>query len=275
LGYRGPDRYKVLQIRDLTFDPRYEVTEDLDVHFTLENSGLTELYNLLITVSIPKLNMEETNTIFQLLPGQDTRQAFKFVFGNCERPGIYDVKIRVESQGMLLAEESQTFRYVNPECDIVLDPGQDKVIITIPEALEVTKGKTISYPITITNLDSAKNSYTIRTKGITFGHYSLEPGSVVLVKPGRTEQAYLHLTIDKNAELGPHFFSVLVGTDGEKEEISVSAIVLDEQDKTTPLYILKLVLEILLVIFVVALIAIGAIIGYKKHAKQTKLVKYY
>ncbi|MFB6199024.1 MAG: FixG Ig-like domain-containing protein, partial [Halobacteriaceae archaeon] len=93
----------------------------------------------------------------------------------------------------------------------------------VTEIEEASPDGTAVYPMKITNYHDTAQSYQVVVKGIDFGTYALDPGSVVLIGPGETRTVYLSVNTAKDVGRGSKSFTVEVQRGDDVEQVTLVA----------------------------------------------------
>ncbi|MBN1503133.1 hypothetical protein JW930_06310 [Candidatus Woesearchaeota archaeon] len=262
-------------IKRFTLDPSQEVLSGrgLLAKVYVKNMGDREEEGVVVTVSIPELDLEATEFIDELDPDDSTKPEDDLYLRipMCTEPGTYVVRATVEyDDGYEEVSKETTIEILEDEtCETggAVLPGDEKTIVTVPGKQDVVVGTSGAvYPIMISNTGSTAKSYVLTISGVdAWGTYRIDPSSVIVVDGKSTKTAYVYVTANADASEGEKIFLVKVESASESKEVPLTAnIVAGEAPAETDWERIKQGLEIGLVVLVVLLVLLGLIIGFNK-----------
>ncbi|MEM3374498.1 MAG: hypothetical protein QXE31_04730 [Candidatus Woesearchaeota archaeon] len=264
-----------LVIQDIVLDPSDSVQagRGLFANVRIKNMGEEAEESIKITISIPELNIKATEYIDELEANEATSSEDMFLkIPSCAQPGNYMVKATVEYADGDEETLKQTYIKVTADnsCEISPITQNEKTIVTMPGKQDVLKGtQGTVYPIIISNNGVTDKAYQLSVSGLdSWATYRVEPSTLVLVKAGKTETAYLYVTAKQDATAGEKVFMVTVETSGDKKQIALTANVIESQTQTQnpsmDLSNLRQGLIIGLIVLVVLLVILGLVVGFGK-----------
>ena len=273
LKVEAPDNNVVIQ--DVILDPADEVEagRGLFASVRVKNMGDNDEESLKVTTAIPALNIKAVEYIDTLEADDSTTSEDMFLrIPICTEEGDYAVKVTVEyADGDEVVTKQSTVKVLaNAECQSKpATGGEEKTIITVPGKQDVVKGTSGTvFPIILENKGVTDKSYQLSVTGLdSWATYRFDPGTLVLVKKGEVQTAYLYITAKTDAQVGEKVFMVTVETQGEKKQIALSGNVVEGQTQGPSgldLGSLRQGLTIGVIVIVVLLIILGLIIGFNK-----------
>ncbi len=270
-----PLAYSVI-IQDIVLDPAEKVQagRGVFVNVRIKNMGEDTEDSLKVTASIPELSLKATEYVDELEADEATTSEDMFLrIPSCTEAGDYAVKATVEyADGDEIVTKQTTIQILeDPACQATQGTGKDeKTVVTVPGKQDVIKGTSGTvYPIILENKGVTDRSYQLYASGLdSWATYKFDPGTLVLLKAGETQTAYLYITPKAEAQAGEKVFMVSVETAGDKKQIALTANVV-EGETQTPLNGLDFKslgqgLTIVLIVLVVLVIIFGLIIGFNK-----------
>ncbi|MEM4397291.1 MAG: hypothetical protein QW757_01545 [Candidatus Woesearchaeota archaeon] len=261
-----------LVIQDIVLDPsEVQAGRGLFANVRIKNMGEQTEESIKIVVSIPELNVKATEYIDELDANEATSSEDMFLrIPTCAPAGTYTLKAYVEySDGDEETQKQTTIRILpDNACEISPVTQSEKTVITMPGKQDVLKGTAGAvYPVIITNNGVTDKAYQVSVTGLdTWATYRIEPSTLVLVKAGKTETAYLYVTAKQDATSGEKIFMVNVETSNDKKQIPLTANVVENQTQspTMDLNNLRQGLIIGLIVLVVLLVILGLVVGFGK-----------
>ena len=273
LDVQGVKRQDALQIKKFFVSPSttVEAGRALSFKVQVENYGDKNLKDVDVQVSIPELGLSTYETIDKI--NKDDVESFEALLLRIPmdvKAGEYNVVAKVNFDKYQSEEMSKTITVVAREPVKNEDKGSSKTIVTMPQAIEVSKGTSGAvYPIMINNKDDTARTYVLSITGTdNWATVEIQPSNVVVVSPGQSQTVYVNLKAADDAEAGDHVFQVTI-TSGN--DVSTSNVVATLKGATSNDNDgLRNVLEWALVILVIILILLGLIVLIAKVKKGDK-----
>lgn len=272
LKVEAPDHNLVIQ--DIVLDPSDNVQagRGLFANVRVRNMGDNTEESIKIIISIPELNIKATEYIDEIEANEALSSEDIFLrIPSCATPGNYIVKATLQyADGDEETAKQTTIKVTEDStCEISPITQQEKTVITMPGKQDAMKGNPVVYPILISNNGVTDKAYQLSANGLeSWSTYRFEPSTLVLVKAGKTETAYLYVTPKDDATTGEKVFMVTVETSGDKKQIALTANVLESQTQKPStefdLGDLRQGLIIGLIVLVVLLVILGLVVGFGK-----------
>ena len=269
----GVDNENAVVIKDAYLSPSNEVMAGraLSALVKVENVGQKDFDDATLVVSVPALNIRDTETLDQLDSGdKETFEKTILRFPKDAQPGDYVVDYTVKFDEYESVTKTGVITVLPCE-DVACgassnEPAETgKTLITVPNKQIVTIGTTGAvYPILINNMADSAKTYTIQVQGVDmWGTAQMDPGTTVIVPAKNSQTVFLNLQANEDAQAGEKYFKLTVNSDGDTKDIPLTASV-QEGTNAASWDGLKKVLEIGLIILVIILIIIGLIVGFNK-----------
>jgi len=264
----------LLYIKDVVFSPENEVKAGRALLTTIRiaNRGERDEEGVRIKVSIPELGLSASDYIDELeKEGDDddeaTSEELYMRIPNCAKAGEYDVKVEtVYDDGDEKVTKDYKIMVVESDvCEEVSEPKPTvaETVITIgPESQDITAGAEAIYLLSITNKNTETKTYALSAETTADFETEITPSNVLVVNPGETQTAYVHVLAKESAKAGENIFSVTVkSNDKVLKQIPLKASVTAAAKAGLNL---KRALEVGLIVLVVLLVILGLIIGFSK-----------
>ncbi|NQU98247.1 putative S-layer protein [Candidatus Woesearchaeota archaeon] len=257
----GVDEEEAVIVKDYSFSPSSTINAGRAFTATVrvENIGDDDLDDVKVTVSVPELNVKDSEYLDELeVDEKETLEEFLLRIPDCAEPGSYDVEIEVEFDEYESTTETAQITVLPGDSCVAAREG--RTVVTVPEEQDVAAGSEVAYPIMIANQGTTAKTFTVTVSGVeAWGSSRLSPSSVVVVPAGTTKTVYLYVEADADAS-GQKVFMATVASDDDSEAIPLTANLVAD-DATGGL---KRGLEVALVVLVIILIIVGLIIGFNK-----------
>lgn len=186
---------------------------------------------------------------------------------NCD--GWPDDVARTEEQNLPPMPQVEDTAIAEPEESqpVAAQVGVNNLEIDYIGQRGIAAGKADYYAIKIVNHDRQPAVIDVQIDSIKdWGTYRLEPGSRMIVQPGKEESLFIFITADADAEPGDHQVIVHLKTDSEEKTLKLNANIISE----AKLSVSNTKLEIVLIILVLIILIIGLILGYDRLRKGKK-----
>ncbi len=271
LDVTGVDSDNAVVIKGAYLSPSNEVMAGraLSALVKVENIGNDDLDDITLIVSVPELNIRDTETLDELEADEsETFEKIILRFPQDAAAGSYIVEYTVKFDEYESVTQTDVVT-VLPCQDVACGASTEnegKSIVQIPNTQVVTKGTAGGvYPIMINNLGQNTKAYTITVQGVdAWGTARVDPGSSVVIPAQSTATVFLYVQANDDTQAGEKYFKVSVGTDGDVREVPLSATVQEGENNDANWNGLKKTLEVVLIILVIVLILIGLIVGFNK-----------
>lgn len=110
-------------------------------------------------------------------------------------------------------------------------PQEENKTLTVTEIEDVRPGEQAVWPVEVTNPEDTAEAFQFTVKGANdFGHWTLSPGSVVIIGPGETETVYVTVEAFDDIRTGSRTFTLEAKHGDDAAQVSLVATILDEQD---------------------------------------------
>ena len=274
VNVEGIDEEDAVQVERASFSP--DVVK-AGFGFTslvrVENFGDDDYDDVCATVKVLGLSgAKDTECIDELeADDSETLEEFAIRIPEDAKPGTYDVEVSVEFD---------KYRGTTYFGTIEVIEGYDapveetvKLVVNVPESLDVMAGKEVTYPVTLSNQGTADATITLSATNVdSFGTARFDPSSLLILKAGETKTVMLNIEVDEDAE-GTETFLLNVQADGDSKQVALTASVEDNGSED-----LRRGLEIGLIVLVIILIILGLIVGFtrmKKNDGEEETQTYY
>jgi uncharacterized membrane protein len=259
----GVDTSDAVIIKDFSFSPSTALAAGraFTAMVRVENIGNEDLDDVSVAVSVPSLNIIDTEYLDQLdADEKETLEEFLLRIPDCAQPGTYTVKIEAKfNDGETTVEEAQLTVLEGNTCSLA-PVSAGKTLISIPNSLDVAAGSEVAYPIMISNQGTTARTFSVTVSGVeSWGRSTLSPSALMVVNGGETETVYLYIDTDADAN-GEKLFVVTVASDAETKEVPITANVTAGRGSAS----LTSGLQWAFIILVIILIIVGLIIGFTK-----------
>lgn len=274
LKVEAPDHNVVIQ--DIVLDPSEKVQagRGLFASVRVKNMGDNDEESIKITAAIPALDLKSTEYIDELDNNEATTSEDMFLrIPSCAEPGDYVVKATVEyADGDEVVTKQTTIQVLaDEECQLKTPESgsNDKTVVTVPGKQDVIKGTAGTvYPVVIENKGVTDRSYQLTAGGLdTWATYRFDPGTLLVLKAGESQTAYLYVTPKADSPAGEKVFVVTVETAGDKKQIALTANVIEGETQSASnidLSQMKSGLVIGLIVVVVLIVVLALVVGFNK-----------
>ncbi|MBI4448851.1 hypothetical protein HY641_02380 [Candidatus Woesearchaeota archaeon] len=275
-----------LRLEDVIFTPQDTVLAGKALLATvrLENKGEKREDDIRVTVSIPELGVQATDYIDELrVDDEEETEEIFLKIPESAKSGRYLARVDVEFQqrhNKLTA--SKTINVIGKEETDTGVSSAPKALITIESQLASAQiGRQALFPITIQNNFPQSRIATVTVSGADgFGEVFVAPSSVMVIDSKDVKIFTISVTPFDDVEPGTYVFkaNVKVG-DTISKEIPLTLNV--QEDENANLWMVRKVLEGLLVAFVILLVVIGIVVAFrrrnedKKESSITQMQTYY
>ncbi|MCF7799142.1 hypothetical protein K9M74_04525 [Candidatus Woesearchaeota archaeon] len=261
LDVQGVERQEAILIKEAYLNPSDEVLAGraLSALVKVENVGDNDLDSVTLMVSVPELNIKDTETLDDLEAGQKaTFEETILRFPKSAQPGFYTVEYKVKFNDYYSVVKTSAVEVLAAQ---VAEDTDDNSVITVP-SMQAMTGDSVIFPISVQNNANEDKSYVLSVQGVeSWGTYTVDPNPTVIVSAGQTKTVFLHVTANDGV-VGNQIFQLSIESDNEVKQVSLTAAVADNGARSWDG--LKKTLEIGLIILVIILILIGLVVGFNK-----------
>lgn len=267
LSFKGLDEEAAVQIKDVSFSPQQVMAgRAFTAKVKVKNYGDYDLSDLKATVSIPALNVEDSEFMDEL--NEDESDSFEELLlriPECAQPGTYDVKVKVDFDEYESNEETYSISVISDPVCSAENVVEDRTTIVVPPSQDVQKGASVVYPVLITNDGNTQKTYTVVVSGTgNWATTKVDPSSVIIVPAKSSKTVLVSLTALETAEEGQKVFTLNVESGTEIKQIPLTATIAKGAGSATDLTKVRAALQWGLIVLVIILIIIGLIIGFNK-----------
>lgn len=265
----GIDDEDAVIIKDVELSPSSSINAGraFTANVRVENIGDDDLDDIKVTVSVPELNVRDSEFLDELEADEkETLEEFLLRVPDCATPGLYDVEVEVEFDEFETTTESTQIQVIpGDSCSANVDPVESgRTVVTVADVQEVSAGSETAFPIMLDNQGTTAKTFTVSVSGVeSWGTSRVSPSAVVVVPAGDAETVFVYVKADRAAS-GEKVFLATVSGDGDSEAIPLTANVVGSAASGD----LKKGLEVALVVLVIILIIVGLIIGFNKLRGQ-------
>ena len=277
----SPERH-LIRFIDTIFNTglSVEAGQPLFTTVRLENLCDKKEEDIKVKVSIPALGVSAVKYLDELtsdeLDNEDEEDSGEvgdiyLVIPKDAETGIYDVVVDaeynrghdVESKRYLINIKGKVEAPVDALPGTITPTGLVTAVISVDsETKQVQSGESAVYKIMFANLGQDAKTYTIELSNIDFAVARVDP-AVLTINPDQTAEAYVYLSVDKNAREGMHLFNVNVKSGNQLvKEFNLGSDVNAGADVDA-----KNVLEVVFVVLLVVLIILGIVVIVKRLGK--------
>jgi uncharacterized membrane protein len=266
-----------VQVEDFSISPSTSINAGRAFTSTVrvQNLGTDDLNDVKVTVSIPQLNIQDTEYLDSLNSDQSkTLDSFLLRIPDCATPGTYDLEVTVGFDKYYTTTNSTQITVLSGDtCVANANQANQKAVVTVPDSQEVKAGSDVMFPLLIQNLGTQDKAFTITVAGVeSWGSSKISPSSLVVVPAGNSQTVYLDISANDDAS-GKKMFVVNVASGNDKQAIPLTADVVAPastapKSDAAQTVSLKRGLEIALVVLVIILIIVGLVIGFNKLRGQ-------
>ena len=277
----SPERH-LIRFIDTIFNPglSVEAGQPLFTTVRLENLGDKKEEDIKVKVSIPALGVSSIKYLDELtsneLDNEDEEDSGQvediyLVVPKDAKTGTYDVVVEAEYNRGHDIESKRYLININGKVEAPVDalPGTvtptgivTAVISVDSETKQVQSGESVVYKIMFANLGQDAKTYTIELSNVDFGVTRVDP-AVLTINPDQTAEAYVYLSVDKNAREGMHLFNVNVKSGNQIiKEFNLGSDVNAGTNVDA-----KNALEVVFVVLLVVLVVLGIVVIVKRLRK--------
>ncbi len=269
LDVQGVEREHAVVIKEAYLNPSNEVLAGraLSALVKVENVGDYDLDDATLIVSVPKLHIQDTETLDSLDAGEKaTFEETVLRFPASTIPGTYTIQYKVTFDNYYSVVKTDTVEVkADPCADGCAAKDNDKSFITVPSTQNIAGDSGAVYPIMINNAGKSAKSYMISVQGVDgWGTARVDPSASVIVQPGESQTVFLYVNANDDVQAGSKVFQLSIVSDNMSKQVPLTAVVSQGNTNVKEWDGLKKTLEIGLIILVIILILIGLVVGFNK-----------
>jgi len=259
-----------LVITDVTFNPSDQVMSGRAFlgQVRVENIGDRDQRDVKVMLSMPQVGATASDYIDRIEPDESERSSDLFLrVPECLETGMYDVVATIEyDRGYETASFTTQIR-VTTDAEMCEKPeGEDRVLIEVQPPKAVEAGKSVVFPVMVTNTGSRSQTLVVSLQGADdFGSARVTPSAFIVVPAGGRSTAYVEVTADADAAEGTKVLSLGLATaDGQQLGTSSVPVTITAAERVGFTGNWQRVLEISLLVLVVVLIVLGIIVAVSR-----------
>ena len=237
-----------------------------------KNSGVMPLEGLLVKASIPELGVSSTKFVDQIKNANSAfDEEFVLKIPESAQTGTYTLRAEVSSQFSGDSEAREIPVFVAGKSEQKTQIVNERLVINVPIGKQDMKndGSEVIYPMIFTNQGPDANTYALLLDGAGWADLRLSDSNVFVLNPQESKTINIFASTATKAE-GEQIFLATIKSNGKvlkqvplKGNVVVAA-------KGLLAAKLKNLLEILLIVVVIALAAIGFFFGARKLVQGQK-----
>jgi hypothetical protein len=238
--------------------------ESFTVKAVVRNKAGADLEDVKVRAYIEALGITQTINIDSLKDGESEELDFTLTIPQCTTAKDYIVKMQGEYKSRDVLFQSGKVTVTQGRC---ADTQGNMNVVDSYNIQDIPPGGTAIFPFKITNADGEQKAYVVRLVGVDgWGTYSLDTGSVVIVKPYGERVVNALVTANANAPAGERTIMAEIHQGNEVEQIVLVASVKGQEKKSTMLNMI-LILEYVLA----ALIIIALVLGVSYYVQKKRI----
>ena len=249
-----------------------EAGKNLIARLSFKNSGVVPLEGVTAKISIPELGVSSTKFIDQIRNSRLPEVTEDFILKILDnvQTGTYTVRSEIASQFGGDSEVKEIPVFILGKSDQTIQIVNEKLVIKIPILQQDISddGSEVIYPITLENKGPDANAYTLLLDGVSWANLRLAESNTFVIKPKESKTIFVYASSKGNLR-GEQIFVVTVkGDDKVLKQIPLKGNVVGVFTKNLLAAQLKNVLEIMLIVFVVFIAAIGLFFGINRYTQK-------
>lgn len=197
------------------------------VEATLTNYRQLSIRNLRLTVQVPELGLEQSQSIDAIAAGDQETYEFLLRVPDCVIKKEYDLVLFVEFPQ---APGMQEFFYIPARMAVAGsglceqdDPVAGKTVVDILDIQDVDPELGAVYPFTITNHEPFSQAYVLTVEGLDpWGYHQIRPRSLIVVPAGESREGELLVFTNEGSE-GEHGFVLTLTAKQDAQQLPLTA----------------------------------------------------
>jgi uncharacterized membrane protein len=245
-------------------DSHVQQGELVPITIRLLNTQLTSYGNAVVRITNKDLNIDVSQTIPFIPPGETGTYDLWLKIPRCAEPKAYTITVTA-------IYTSTVKRSATTTSTITVEPGklctgkattlQDS-IINVLDRVDIDRGDRTIIPITVANLGTTTKSYQLSVQDLgSFGTWRIEPRTAVTLAPDEDETVYMYLDTESNVPAGHKTVMLTITSGKTKADIPIDVYV------RVPLmgqgFGWQHILQVFLIIVLVILIIVAVITGLR------------
>lgn len=247
-----------------------EAGKSILARVSFRNTGVAPLEGMLVKAGIPELGVSSTRFVDQIKNSGNSAFEDEFVLKIPESAGTGTYTLRAELvfqfgneneireiPFFLLGKNGQKSQIVN-----------EKLVINVPISKQDIKndGSEVIYPLILTNEGPDANTYTLLLDGADWAKLRLSDSNVFVIKPKESKTINVFASTTTNAEGEQIFLATVKSHDKVLKQVPLRGNVVAVRGLLAAK--LKTLLEIILIVIVIAVAAIGFFFGVRKFLRS-------
>lgn len=247
-----------------------EAGKSILARVSFRNTGVAPLEGMLVKAGIPELGVSSTRFVDQIKNSGNSAFEDEFVLKIPESAGTGTYTLRAELvfqfgneneireiPFFLLGKNGQKSQIVN-----------EKLVINVPISKQDIKndGSEVIYPLILTNEGPDANTYTLLLDGADWAKLRLSDSNVFVIKPKESKTINVFASTTTNAEGEQIFLATIKSHDKVLKQVPLRGNVVAVRGLLAAK--LKTLLEIILIVIVIAVAAIGFFFGVRKFLRS-------
>lgn len=247
-----------------------EAGKSILVRVSFKNSGVAPLEGMLVKISIPELGVSSTRFVDQIKNSENSAFKDEFILKIPESAGTGTYTLRAELVSQfgneneireipfsIVGKSEQKTQVVN-----------EKLVINVPIAKQDIKndGSEVIYPIILTNEGPDANTYTLLLDVADWANLRLSDSNVFVIKPKDSKTINIFASTKTNMAGEQIFLATIKSHDKVLKQVPLKGNVVAARGLLAAK--LKTLLEIILIVIVIAIAAIGFFFGTRKFLQR-------
>ena len=259
-----------LVISDVTFNPSDQVLSGRAFlgQVRVENIGDRDQRDVKVSLSMPEAGVTATDYIDRVRADESERSSDLFLrVPECLETGTYEVVATIEYDRGYETDSFTTQIRITTDAELCKKPeAEDRVLIEVQPPKAVEAGKTVVFPVMVTNTGSRSQTLVLSIQGADeFGSARVTPSAFLVVPAGGRSTAYVEVAADADASEGTKVLSLSLATaDGQQLGTSSVPVTISAPERVGFTADWQRVLEISLLVLVVVLIVLGIIVAVSR-----------
>ena len=252
-------------------EDRAEAGKSVLARVSFKNSGVVPLEGMLVKAGIPELGVSSARFVDRIKNSENSafEDEFTLKIPESAGTGTYTLRAELVSQFgneneireipfFLLGKNEQKSQVVN-----------EKLVINVPLSRQDIKndGSEIIYPIIFTNQGPDSNTYALLLDGAGWAKLRLSDSNVFVLKPKESKTMNIFASTTTNAFGEQIFLAAIKSHDKVLKQVPLSGNVVAAKGLLAAK--LKTLLEIILIVIVIAIAAIGFFFGVRKFLQNS------